>query len=602
MKRKRRKQPHQTKPQAGPTEASQDLCSKFTPERKFEIVVLLLLTVFGVYKAIALWGAFAVPAPDFSTFIRVGEELLSFDLPSSFKRAPVVGVLQVLISKAMGGDVLRAAWLLNAVLSVGNGLLFWLIGKRFVGKTAFFFSLVAVMGPYVLKSQVNPIAETAMIFFTALTLWLILKETSWAYAAASAAALVRYECAALIFIVFVYDCIRVKTWHGRGMTLLKAFLASIPFLLWMLGTHLNWDSETTHYLGHYRGDGRNGLQFFVKFWNCAFVSLAALPGSVAAMFGVTQEQADRIQGARQLLWTCNKWIVVITFFAAVVEMIRKRNRQMLCLILFVCLYSAAHALKRGTIERYAVPLAWITLLCCWYGACSLWALLPADRRWSSVVKTAVMLILLVLGILWTAQLFPYLQKIQPYYKKGAWLSHVALITIGIGVVGYLRAFRTKGFLVFLCAASISSVMICSSHFSSARQIGNGDYYIELKYILDWYEKNAGPGEKLASRFSVLMGYMSPQAKPYLVNTKTLKSDSMRGFIDNCYANNITYITYCTRGGKGTRKGLENITPVLAKPKSNGPLIYIGQIKLSPKRFVNFFKLAQRANAEIHQKE
>ncbi|MCK4828245.1 hypothetical protein KA005_71610, partial [bacterium] len=87
-------------------------------EKYFEIFIIAVLFAFGIYNSVLYFGHQVVPNPDFNGFIRVGHELLSFQLPSDYKRVPVVGILQVSLSYLVGGKhpELTAGWLLNAIL------------------------------------------------------------------------------------------------------------------------------------------------------------------------------------------------------------------------------------------------------------------------------------------------------------------------------------------------------------------------------------------------------------------------------------------------------------------------------------------------------
>ncbi len=72
-------------------------------ERNFEIFVAASLFAFGLYHSVLYFGHKVVPISDFPAVIGVGRELLSFKLPSNFKTAPVVGLLQACLSYLVGG-------------------------------------------------------------------------------------------------------------------------------------------------------------------------------------------------------------------------------------------------------------------------------------------------------------------------------------------------------------------------------------------------------------------------------------------------------------------------------------------------------------------
>ncbi len=72
-------------------------------EKYFEIFLITVLLAFGIYHSILYFAHQVVPCSDFPGFVRVGRQLLSFQLPSSYKRAPVVGLLQATLSPMVGG-------------------------------------------------------------------------------------------------------------------------------------------------------------------------------------------------------------------------------------------------------------------------------------------------------------------------------------------------------------------------------------------------------------------------------------------------------------------------------------------------------------------
>jgi len=87
----------------GPTAKSQPLSipSDDAKEKYLVIFVAAVLLVFGAYQSIHYYGHQVVHNSDFPAFIRTGRSLLAFELPASFKRAPVLGLLQAALSRAL---------------------------------------------------------------------------------------------------------------------------------------------------------------------------------------------------------------------------------------------------------------------------------------------------------------------------------------------------------------------------------------------------------------------------------------------------------------------------------------------------------------------
>ncbi len=175
------------------------------------------LFAFGAFQSILYFGHKVVPIGDFPDIVRVGHELLSFKMPSAFKIAPVVGLLQAGLSYLVGGQTpdLTAGWLLNAILHPFTVLLLWLIGKKVLGRSAVWFAIVAAINPWLIYMLREPLIETPLLFFVLLTTYLILMRSKWCYLTASITAMVRYEGAALGEDAERAQGRRVQAHHGR---------------------------------------------------------------------------------------------------------------------------------------------------------------------------------------------------------------------------------------------------------------------------------------------------------------------------------------------------------------------------------------------------
>ena len=88
-------------------------------DRRMVIGVSVVLLFLGIYQSVHFYGFAAFPQADSWEFIATGHELLSFEVPSSFKRAPVVCILQAGISRLLPIERadLHAGWLLQCYLA-----------------------------------------------------------------------------------------------------------------------------------------------------------------------------------------------------------------------------------------------------------------------------------------------------------------------------------------------------------------------------------------------------------------------------------------------------------------------------------------------------
>lgn len=552
-------------------------------------LVLLILLAFGTYKAWTLYGAYPVPNPDFPGFIGIGRTLLRFEIPNDFRRAPMVGVFQVLISKLLDTDSpeLSAGWLLNAVLSVANILLLWQVARHFIGKAAAFLAVVAMLNPWVLRSQVNPIAETAMIFFILSSFYCMFRRSHWVYLFASIAALVRYECSALIFIAFVMDMILRKGLRQRLIAFGYSAIASIPFLLWMLGTYLKWGEGTGGAKSHYiknlmPGHNRVGMEFIRLLWEAAFGVLTAWPAYIQAVF-----PADT-------LTRINQSLAVLFILIALGYAVYKRQWKFFALVIFMCLYLSIHMMRPNSHHRYTVPIAWIVQVMAAAGVYALWKMAGSIPKMPQAVKWILQGGIIIGAVVWVFRLFPMLSQIAPYYVKGRWLAQAAMLTIGLVFivlcVGLWFQSRFRQFMPLLAVAAVSCVMVVSQHFTAAKIIDNGAYYLEFKALSDWYKEHSKPGEKLASRHAGTLRIINAKrAGDFVHSGRKLAAETMEEFIRKCYENDVTYVAVTSRGSAKTKRTLEKVLPLLYKRQSYGPLQYMGTIEAGG-RWVNIFKL------------
>ena len=162
-------------------------------QKYFRLFVIAVLLLFGAYLSVLYFGHKVVPNSDFPDFVAVGKSLLAFDMPKSFKRAPILGILQVTLGKIVGGQHpnLTGGWLLNAIILPLNLVLLYLIAGKILPKAASWFALIATVNPWTIAMLVDPIVETTLVFFILLTILLMLKRSGWCYVFAALTCMVR---------------------------------------------------------------------------------------------------------------------------------------------------------------------------------------------------------------------------------------------------------------------------------------------------------------------------------------------------------------------------------------------------------------------------
>lgn len=555
---------------------------------------MIVLLAFGIFKAIVLWGAYPIPNPDFPGFIASGKSLLAFQLPDNFKRAPAVGIFQVLLSRVLPVDnpELTAGWLLNAVLSVLNGILFYFIGRKFLGTMAAILAVVVMLNPWVLVAQVDPVAEMTMLFFIFLSFWLMMLESRWAYLTASIASMVRYECAALIGIAFVLDWLNCTSRRQRWTAVGWSAAASVPFLLWMLGTWMYWNPTASHYLKHY-GHGNCIDEYLTCLSKSGFLFLFQWPPSVSAGFFPRSSPvpASVIQQSVQVVSYVVLSVAGIGIAASFVFSVLRRNAILLAIWTFILLYLPVHLFRAETQYRYTVPIAGLLLLLCCIGWKDMLVALGRVSlpRW---IRVTLSVFITVVAMVWLINLAEILPGVNKWYLKGRWLPWAGLtVIVAVWILEWIHQERS-GALWNLALSCLAGVAVVSVQFPAVSVVGNGSR-IEFKRLADWFLANAQPGERLADRYAGTLRLIVPARSDDFVNmTRELNSETLEQFVEKCYHLNIRYVAWSPRGSAGSKRGLEAVGKVLAEPRDQGPLRFIHRIEVGPGHWINIFCLVR----------
>lgn len=569
-------------------------------KKYFEIFLVLILLAFGIYHSILYFGHTIVPNSDFPAFIKTGQSILSFQIPSSFKRVPMLGIFQVLISRFVGGDCseLTAGWLLNAILHPLNLVLLWLVGRKIVGKSAIWLALITIINPQILYLLTEPIAETTLMFFVLLSFYFIFRRSSWSYLFASIASMVRYEGAALILAAFVMDMIYRKANRERIRAFLYSGLASIPLALWILGTVVFWKSQNAgHYFDVFGGsytevfdgsmENRVGLvPHAIALWRVGFQSLL-LPYS----------GADR--SSAELLWGVSKLFVAVTFLCGCIYGLIRRKWNILALLLFTVPYFVAHSRWPWPLQRYYSPIAWIVLLICWFGLQGIWKLINGNGRIPKRLIIILQALLLGACLVWLVGLFPVFGKLTDGNDKSALLPYVAMAMAGVIIAFRIYVYKGSSLLREFLIMSLVCLVIVSNQFMVVRVVGDGQKNKEFKLLAQWYIDNAKAGEKLGV-------YMVPvvrlYAQKYVDDIVALPgAENPQDFIKACYEHDIDYVVWATREGFSRQhqgyllKGLDKNIAFLSKPRNIGPYEFIGQVGWE-RGYVNIFRLHRPAES------
>jgi len=516
-------------------------------ERYLELFLIGAFLAFGIYQSALYFGHKVVPISDFPDIVGVGHDLLSFRLPARFKQAPVVGILQALLSYVVGGQHpdLTAGWLLNAILHPLNLILFYLLGRQIIGRSAVWFAVIAILNHWLICMLIEPIMETSLLFFSLLTFYLIFKRSNWCCVFASIATMVRYEGAALILAAFVMDMIYRKSKQERIRAFLYSALATIPLILWMLGTILTWEPGTSHYLNVLftkkyseafasSAQSRTGILLHMRLlWTVAFCPLfMPYPGA-----------GDGFAG---MLFMLSKILAVVSFFFGAVYGLYKRRWEILALLIFFVPYFLLHAFYPYPLQRFHTNIFWIALLICLFGMQSIWRIIDRNGRLPKAVVIILQSLVVIVSIIWLIPLISYLPGINSLSPRSASVPYAAMMLVMLIFAGRIYIYNFRCFLREFSILALLCLIIVSNHFTLVQFVGDGQQDAEFKLLADWYIENAQPGEKMGVYMAAIVRIFAPKYAENIVRLP--EADSPSEFVKVCRDQGITYVVWATREG------------------------------------------------------
>jgi len=591
------------KPRRRPDKKVPDTFSELSPEeleqikkreKYFDIALIAALLAFGIYQSVIYFGHKIVPISDFPDIVRIGHELLSFKLPSRFMQTPVVGLLQASLSYVVGGQHpdLTAGWLLNAILHPFNLILLYLVGREIVGRAAIWFAIIAILNYWVIYMLTEPIIETSLMFFILLTFYLIFKRSNFCYVAASVAAMVRYEGAALILAAFVMDMIYRKDRRQRIRAFAYSALASVPLALWMLGAVLRLDPEKGSYFSVFTKDyataftesveDRTGIIMHMRLlWEVGFRSLFIAKGAEAI----------------RILFGFSKIIAGIGFAFGVFYGFWKRQWKILALLIFLVPYFLLHARYPYPLQRFHTTIFWIALLICLFGLQGIWNLINGEGRVPKIIVVFLQAVLAILSVIWLIWLVPEMSKASVISPASTYLPWIAMVLAALIFAGQIYVYKPKQWMRQICIFAVFCLVIVSNQFSLVRLVGDGQRDKEFKQLADWYIDNAKAGEKMGIYMHQVVGIYAQKYADDIVALP--QAESPEKFIEACYEQGLTYVVWATREGlrndsvRYRRLGLDKNIAQLRNLKSIPPYQFVTQVGWE-RGYVNIFRLAPRA--------
>jgi len=120
---------------------------------------------------------------------------------------------------------------------------------------------------------------------------------------------------------------------------------------------------------------------------------------------------------------------------------------------------------------------------------------------------------------------------------------------------------------------------------------NGQNYAEFRQLIDWYRENARPGEKMHSFMAHIIHWRATKYADHIIS---IVADSPEDFINHCYTEHITYVTWDSTTASDPnspwyKKDKRGNISFLYEPRDIGPYEYITTIT-EKRRHINIFRL------------
>jgi hypothetical protein len=568
---------------------------------RLEWIFMGMLLAAGIYLSVVYFGHQVVPNSDFSAFVQTGREVLNFQIPASFKRVPALGILQIILSKFIFNSphpILTAGLILNCILYTLSILVFYKISRFFMESgTSAFLALVAALNPWTLAMLVDPIAETTLVFFILLSLYLILKRSWWCYAATMVASMTRYECFALIGIAFLSDLIYRQSKREKFRAFGFSCLAAVPMLLWLIGIKM-YSSASDGYSKHFFNvESRNGFALIEMLWKTAFSSLLQWPEWVRAVFVkqvASKEAASAVMARNQLFHQVFAVTAAIFGGLGVLWSVFKKQWNFLPILLFWGAYVSVHCMQSVLLDRYTVPVIWLTLLIAGYGFSIFIGWISGKVPY--FVRYVILTILACVALIWTFRLWPGLAataKISPSSKTVVYAGLLAAaVLFAARQIIYKRAFSIRD----IYSLAFMALIVVSNQFDLSFRLGTGDRDIEFRKLAEWYAENAKEGEKLVTTLPGVVSLFVPGKQgEQIVHITNVPGQNLQEFAVACKNSGIVYIAWDSRLGFAVKDsyykgwGMAKIQP-LGSGKDVGPFLFIKKIEASEQRYINLYRL------------
>lgn len=501
---------------------------------------ILALVALGLILGLTCRGHFTKPHRDFYQFRETGRSLICGELPATFKRAPVYPILiaafgsaieaALLVDVGKHPDLLAAEWI-NALLLPLNGVLVFLIGRRWFGGAARWASVWFLVLPIGLFCTAHALAEPLLVATLLLTVLAVQRGSRWAYPLAALASMTRYDAAGLIAGLFVVDLLRSRR---PFPAVARAALASVPLLIWLILTAATWRERSyDHYLSQIRDDPR-----FDPVWalatplRCVFdyekVRLR-LPAPFAGLEPALRHAAAALPAA----------LALVGAFVAV----RRRDQALIVVLIAFAAYTLVHALFPFREFRFGYPLAPLILLAAGFGLNEQRERLERLRALLGRGLTLLLAVLLAL-LVWVV-----VRETEPFRLRGDFLNPWAVTLPVLAVLGVVVVWATpllpRGKALSRATLLLAGVTLALVQIRTALpSFGWGANMANIVESARWIGANTRPEQRvLSAEPGVLRLYAGLEPRERFLGFEQMEAKTWPEIVRECRQRSIEYIIW-----------------------------------------------------------
>ncbi len=493
------------------------------------LLVLLCAAVLGYWAF--QFQPFVLPNNDYHSFERTARSFAFFELPTSFKRMPILPALMAVAAPAIPGPhpYLHAALGWNQVFSIATLVGLFLIGRRTLGRGALLPPLLFATTTQFHANGLQPLVEPSLGCFVVWAFVMQGRGHSLQYVFAAAAALSRYEAAMLIPVLFLAE------WSaGRrfGPPFAKAALATLPLLVWTA-------------LGAMGGSG-----------GASYYDLMEGMGFQPAPGFFLRSLKEPFAG-----WYTSQWIwlvpfagvVLLPFGVGIAAGVREQRRLALSMLGFGLVCVTVIVVFGINKARYVYPTEWIWLLFWAWGALRLAARVAG---WAGGAGARVGWALAAAGfVLSGLALAFWIGKMSDEPQTASLGLELGFLAAGLGLagLGVFRGLANVGPASWRAAAAagllLAAVPLVAGGLVGKQRALHKIYYANWSaYLLaGWLGEHLGPDERAVLLPRSHVAHLTALRPRQLVAYAKLESEGLEGLRGELVERGITVVAFTDRG-------------------------------------------------------